>query len=146
MKQEDPTPDYILETLNAYQRTEALHAAIEIDLFRAIGRGHRTPRELAGPCEASERGLRMLCDYLVVRRLRLDIDDLYDSGGQYSYQSGFNRAALWAFGLGVSVALAGKLDSRLDFLFSGAWFSAAAVSFVTYWILMRSSRARQGEI
>lgn len=77
MKQADPMPDYIMETLNAYQRTEALHAAIEIDLFRAIGRGHRTPRELAGPCEASERGLRMLCDYLVVQGL------LTKKGGDY---------------------------------------------------------------
>ena len=87
----------------------------------------------------------LVCDYLVVRRLVLDVDDLYDSRGRYSYQSGFNRAALWAFGLGLLVALSGKVDSRLDFLFSGAWFSAAAVSFTTYWILMRSSCERQGD-
>lgn len=88
----------------------------------------------------------LVCDYVIVRRLELDVDDLYDRRGQYSYQGGFNRAALWAFGIGVLVALSGKLDPRLDFLFSGAWFSAAAVSFVIYWILMRSSRKRQGEV
>ncbi len=69
MKDAEPTPDYIMETLNAYQRTDALHAAIELDLFRAIGRGLRSPRTLVEPCGASERGLRILCDYLVVQGL-----------------------------------------------------------------------------
>ncbi len=33
----------------------------------------------------------------------------------------------------------GRLDPRLNFLFSGPWFSATLVSFVTYYLLMRRS-------
>jgi len=69
LRDAEPTPDYIMETLNAYQRTDALRAAIDLDLFRAIGSGHRSPRTLVEPCGASERGLRILCDYLVVQDL-----------------------------------------------------------------------------
>ena len=84
----------------------------------------------------------LVADYLVVRRLSLSVPDLYDEQGQYRYQSGFNQRALIALAAGVLVALAGKLDSRLNFLFSGAWFSATLVSFVAYVALMRPTAAR----
>jgi ubiquinone/menaquinone biosynthesis C-methylase UbiE len=61
-----PSPALFFETMNAYQRTAALKAAIELDLFTAIGEGARTAAALAQRCEASERGMRILCDYLVV--------------------------------------------------------------------------------
>src|SRR3984885_601122 len=60
------TPDLIFETLNAYQRTSALKAAIELDVFTAIGGGAGTVAEIARRTRASERGVRALCDYLVV--------------------------------------------------------------------------------
>lgn len=63
---QEPSPALFFETVNAYQRTEALKAAIELDLFTAIGEGATTAQALAPRCEASERGLRILCDYLVV--------------------------------------------------------------------------------
>ncbi len=43
-----PSLELFFETLNAYQRTEALKAAIELDLFTAIGEGNRKPAALAG--------------------------------------------------------------------------------------------------
>src|SRR5712692_2652353 len=52
----------------AYQKTEALRAAIDIDLFTAIGAGATTRQEIAARCGASERGVRILADYLVVHR------------------------------------------------------------------------------
>lgn len=61
-----PTPEFILNTLNAYQRTAALRAAIELDVFTGIGEGAVTAKALAERCQASERGTRILCDYLVV--------------------------------------------------------------------------------
>ena len=61
-----PTPELIFETLNAYQRTAALKAAIELDIFTAVGEGANTPAALAKRCQAAERGVRMLCDYLVI--------------------------------------------------------------------------------
>jgi ubiquinone/menaquinone biosynthesis C-methylase UbiE len=61
-----PNPALIFETLNGYQRTMALKAAIELDIFTAIAEGAKTPAALAIRCQASERGMRILCDYLVV--------------------------------------------------------------------------------
>jgi SAM-dependent methyltransferase len=60
------TPQSIFETLTGYQRSAALATAIELDLFSAIARGKSTPAELAKACNASERGLRSLGDFLVV--------------------------------------------------------------------------------
>ena len=61
-----PSPELFFETMNAYQRTAALKAAIELDLFTAIGEGAHTAEALAQRCETSMRGMRILCDYLVV--------------------------------------------------------------------------------
>ncbi|MGE0404710.1 MAG: methyltransferase [Candidatus Korobacteraceae bacterium] len=72
-----PSLELFFDTLNAYQRTEALKAALELDVFTAIGEGKRTPVELAERCAASERGLRILCDYLVT------IGFLIKSSGHY---------------------------------------------------------------
>jgi hypothetical protein len=63
---QEPSPEHLFETLNAYQQTEALKAGIELDLFTAIGEGGGTSAELAERCRASERGIRILCDYLAV--------------------------------------------------------------------------------
>ena len=84
----------------------------------------------------------LVCDYVLLRRFRLDVDELYDPEGRYAYGGGgVNRAAIVATLSGVVVALVGKLHPSLGFLFSGAWFSGTAVSFATYWILMRRSAA-----
>jgi ubiquinone/menaquinone biosynthesis C-methylase UbiE len=61
-----PSPQLFFETVNAYQRTAALRAGIELEVFTAIGEGAATPAELARRCQASERGLRILCDYLTI--------------------------------------------------------------------------------
>jgi precorrin-6B methylase 2 len=61
-----PTPELIFETLNSYQRTAALEGAIELDLFTAIGEGAGSAADLAEKLHVSERGARILCDYLVV--------------------------------------------------------------------------------
>ena len=63
---EQPSPALFFETMNAYQRTQSLKGAIELDLFTAIAEGAKTPAALARRCDASERGLRILCDYLVI--------------------------------------------------------------------------------
>lgn len=60
------SPGLFLDAVNSYQRTAAIKAAIELDLFTAIGQGHETSQELALSCGASERGMRILSDYLVV--------------------------------------------------------------------------------
>ena len=61
-----PTPALLFDTLNAYQRTEAIKTAIELGLFTAIATGNTTAKEIAKSCSASERGTRILCDFLVI--------------------------------------------------------------------------------
>ena len=61
-----PSPSLILETLHAYQRSRALHAAIEMDLFTIIAEGSATSKTIATRIQASEKGTRVLCDYLTV--------------------------------------------------------------------------------
>lgn len=62
-----PSPEPILSALNAFQQTEALKAAVDLDLFTAIGEGNHTAEAIAKRCEADPRGTRILCDYLVVQ-------------------------------------------------------------------------------
>src|SRR6266550_5118765 len=61
-----PTPALLFDTINAHQRTEAIKAAIELSLFSAIAAGNTTANEIARACGASQRGTRILCDYLVI--------------------------------------------------------------------------------
>lgn len=63
---EQPSPELFFETINAYQRTATIKAAVELDVFTALGEGLKTSQELAARCNASERGMRILCDYLVM--------------------------------------------------------------------------------
>lgn len=48
------------------KRTQAIKAAIELSLFTAIAEGKSTAPEIAQACQASARGTRILCDYLVI--------------------------------------------------------------------------------
>jgi ubiquinone/menaquinone biosynthesis C-methylase UbiE len=66
MTQAPPSPAHFFNTISGYQRTAALKAAIELALFTAIASGHRSAATLAKQCGAAERGVRILCDYLVV--------------------------------------------------------------------------------
>ena len=56
----------LFDAFTAYQRTAALKAAIELDLFTAVGAGADTVRALAQRCDAAERGVRALANRLVV--------------------------------------------------------------------------------
>ena len=64
-----PSPERIFSLFNAFQTTAALHSGIELDVFTAIGSGSNTPALLAAKTGASERGLRILCDYLTIMGL-----------------------------------------------------------------------------
>jgi len=61
-----PSPQLFFQTINAYQQTEALKAAIELEIFTAIGEGNTTAAEIAKRCDAAERGVRVLCDFLCI--------------------------------------------------------------------------------
>jgi ubiquinone/menaquinone biosynthesis C-methylase UbiE len=64
-----PSPSLFFQTINAHQRTAALQAAIELDLFTAVGQAGdagATAQFVAGQCRASEKGARILCDTMTV--------------------------------------------------------------------------------
>jgi hypothetical protein len=60
------TPGLVFEMLLAHQRTAALKAAIDLDVFRAVGEGPGDVASIARHCSASERGIRVLCDFLTI--------------------------------------------------------------------------------
>jgi SAM-dependent methyltransferase len=72
-----PSPDLIFDTLNAYQKTAALRGAIDLDLFTAIGEGASNAADLALKLKVSERGARILSDYLVVNGMLTKQGDRY---------------------------------------------------------------------
>ena len=72
-----PSPALVFETLSAYQKTAALRAAIEIDLFRALDAAPADVATIARKCSASERGIRILCDFLAVNGLVVKTGERY---------------------------------------------------------------------
>jgi 2-polyprenyl-3-methyl-5-hydroxy-6-metoxy-1,4-benzoquinol methylase len=77
-------PGIIFETFNAYQRSAALKAGIELDLFTAIAKGSRSVEAIATAIGASSanngRSVRILCDYLTIMGL------LAKQGEEYSLE------------------------------------------------------------
>jgi len=71
------TPGIVFESLQAHQKTAALRAAIELDIFGAIGKGCHDVGSIARHASASERGIRILCDFLVVCGLLQKTDGRY---------------------------------------------------------------------
>ncbi len=70
-------PTLIFETLNRYQHTMALKGAIELELFTVIAKGATTSSAIATCCGASERGVRILCDFLSVAGFLTKSDEHY---------------------------------------------------------------------
>ena len=75
-----PTPERIFNTLNAYQQTRALQAAIELDLFTQLSEGPSSAEELAVQLDATSKGTRILCDYLVVSGFLFKENGMYRLG------------------------------------------------------------------
>jgi len=75
---QQPSPQLFFQTINAHQRTEALKAAIELEVFTAIAEGNTTVAEIAKRCQTSEKGMRVLCDYLTTMEM------LTKQGNQYA--------------------------------------------------------------
>lgn len=74
---QQPSPQLFFQTINAHQRTEALKAAIELEVFTAIGEGNTTAPAIANRCQTAERGMRILCDYLTIMGMLTKNDDQY---------------------------------------------------------------------
>lgn len=74
---QQPSPQLFFQTINAHQRSEALKGAIELEVFTAIGEGNTTAAELAKRCQTSEKGMRILCDFLTIMEMLTKQGDHY---------------------------------------------------------------------
>ena len=72
-----PSPSLFFETVNAYQKTAAIKAAIDLDLFTALVDSPADPTELASRCNGTVRGVRILADYLTILGFLEKSDDGY---------------------------------------------------------------------
>lgn len=63
---QQPTPERFFNAINAHQQTEAMKAAIELEVFTAIAEGNTTAATIAKRCSVAERGARTLCDFLTI--------------------------------------------------------------------------------
>src|SRR5882757_2089424 len=72
-----PSPDLFFDTITAYQKTAALKAAIDLNLFTVIADGPLTAAEIATRCSAAARSTRILCDYMTVHGFLTKSADRY---------------------------------------------------------------------
>ncbi len=72
-----PSPALLFETINAYHRTAAIKAAVELDLVSVLAESPATAEALAARVSAAPRGVRILCDYLVVLGFLTKSGDTY---------------------------------------------------------------------
>jgi nucleobase:cation symporter-1, NCS1 family len=82
----------------------------------------------------------MICDYFVVRKKILVVEDLYQRDGLYEYRRVFNWQAVIALVAGAGVAFVGLFVPQLRVLYNYAWFVGFAVSFVVYFALMQTAQ------
>jgi ubiquinone/menaquinone biosynthesis C-methylase UbiE len=66
MTEGKPSPDAIFDAITAYQKTAAMKAAVDLNVFTHLAEAPATAAELAKRCGAAERGVRILSDYLAV--------------------------------------------------------------------------------
>ncbi len=92
----------------------------------------------------------LICDYWLIRRRRIDLAELYNPAGIYSYSNGFNWRAVAALGLAIAPVVPGFLRAAttpggqvpdpgfLDTLYTYAWFVTFGIAFLLYFVLMNN--------
>jgi len=87
----------------------------------------------------------LLCDYYLIRKQKLNIEDLYKYEGEYTYSSGFNLKAIIAFVAGVlpnvpgfllKIGMVESIPSVFETIYSLAWFVGLPLAGVIYYGLM----------
>jgi nucleobase:cation symporter-1, NCS1 family len=84
----------------------------------------------------------MICDYFIIRRRVLHVEDLYLRHASYEYSGGFNWRAILALILGAGTALMGLAIPLVRALYDYSWFVGFAVSFIAYYLMMAASPTR----
>lgn len=71
----------------------------------------------------------MICDYYVIRRRRINVQDLYKKDGQYRYHGGINLVGMISWILGT---VAANIGSDYGYLFG------VPTGFIVYFVLMKA--------
>jgi ubiquinone/menaquinone biosynthesis C-methylase UbiE len=71
------SPDLFFTTVNAYYRTAAVKAGIQLGVFDVVGEEGKTLAEIAQACHASARAIRILCQFLVSIGFLKKANDLF---------------------------------------------------------------------
>ncbi len=79
----------------------------------------------------------MICDYFVIRKKIIVVEELYRRHGAYEFRHGVNWRGIAALCGGAAVAFIGLVVPPLRFLYNYAWFVGFAVSFVLYYSMMK---------
>jgi len=96
----------------------------------------------------------LIADYFVLRRCRLEVDDLYRRGGRYEYSGGVNPAAMVALIVGIVPNVPGFLAQAFPARFGGvpafwsglyayAWFLGFGLAAIVYLAMMRGKVVRE---
>ncbi len=91
----------------------------------------------------------MIVDYFFIRKKELLLIDLYQTQGAYTYNNGFNRAAVVALLCGIAPNVPGFLiainaidknsfPQWIAHLYNYAWFVGFAVAGIVYWVMMKN--------
>jgi NCS1 family nucleobase:cation symporter-1 len=92
----------------------------------------------------------LICDYWVLRKQRLNLAELFEPKGIYSYSNGVNWRAIIALVLAIAPVVPGFIRAAttpqgqvtqpnfFDTLYTYAWFITFALGFVLYYLLMNS--------
>jgi nucleobase:cation symporter-1, NCS1 family len=85
----------------------------------------------------------LIADYWLVRRKRLQLEDLYLPHGVYRYSSGWNWKAVAATVVGCALAWGGLIVPVLKSLYSYAWFVGFFAAGLLYWALTGTPKPAQ---
>jgi NCS1 family nucleobase:cation symporter-1 len=88
----------------------------------------------------------LLVDYLLIRRRRLDIDDLYRPDGRYRAQKGFNIPTLVVLALATGIVLMGEFVDAVDWLYTYSWFTGLALGGVLYGVTVYAIQRVKGKL
>lgn len=95
----------------------------------------------------------LICDYFVIRRRVLELNDLYRGNGQYHYHGGFSLGAIVAllagiapnvpgFLVAIGIIPAANVSAFWVDLYHYSWFVGFGISFFVYWGIRTVTRAQ----
>ncbi len=88
----------------------------------------------------------LICDYFLLRKKIILVEDLYIRRGFYEFSGGFNWSAVSALAAGAGVAFVGLAYPPLRVLYNYAWFVGFAVSFAAYSALMGARQRKAASV